>query len=142
MLAALVAAPAGYLIAKDQVGTAQSSSAEGERLISTDGLSAVELRALGFSGDEVARILSWREERAVMERLEREDAPSLTVIPERMPASTVEWCREQSGSVEGDVTELSERCKVIELAAEGKLAGGTYTGDELAEAKREAEGAE
>lgn len=140
LLAALVAASAGYLIARDQVGTAQSSVVEADQVTSTDGLSVAELESLGFSKNEISRVLSWREDQATMERLEKENAPSLTVIPDPMPVSTLEWCRQETmGTTSSDVTELNERCELIELAAEGKLAGGTYTDTELAEAKRYAE---
>jgi hypothetical protein len=140
LLAALVATPVGYLIAKEQVGTAHSAADDAEGVVSTDGLSVAELKELDMSDDEIRRVLTWREDRAEMKRLEEEDAPSLTVIPDSMPASTVEWCNEETAAnSQSEVSDLSERCEVIELAAEGKLAGGTYTDDELAKAKQQAE---
>lgn len=140
-LAALVAAPAGYLIGRDQVGTARSAPAESEQEWSTDGLSVAELRERGLSDGEIDRVLSWREDRADMKRLEAEDAPSLTVIPDEMPPAAVAWCTEQADGGVGSVTDLTQRCAVIRLAAEGRLPGGTYTDQELAAAMRLAEAA-
>jgi hypothetical protein len=140
LLAALIAAPAGYLMAKDQVGTARSAG-DGGAVGSTDGLTVEKMRDLGLSEGAIERVLSWREDRATMDRLEAEDAASLNVIPEPMPAETAEWCRKVPAPVESEMTDLARQCAAILLAAEGKLEGGTYTDEALSAAIQRAEAA-